>query len=246
MSVCLASSMDGLMEIGAQLLAQTQKNLGRTAENVANMNTTGYKNQIRFNSLIGSVDEGSRVGSIATPAATNLQPGPLKQTGNPLDLALATSGMFHVQVEDQSLYTRNGAFEIAADGRVVTPQNYALQDANGGDIVLRRGPVEFLSDGTVLQNNLPVAKVAVVDVTEEELLPFGGGVYFSMRAASRPELLAEPIVQQGMLEGSNTVLADEMVGMMKAVREAETASRIIQTYDSLLGQAVTTFGRGNQ
>ncbi|MEM9584769.1 MAG: flagellar hook basal-body protein [Pseudomonadota bacterium] len=234
------------MEIGAQLLANTQRTLKGTADNVSNLNTPGYKNSLLFNDLISSQAMPPNGVSNNSDSLHDMSAGALKQTGNPYDLAITSNGMFQVRAGERTLFTRNGSLDVDAEGRLITEQGYALQRAEGGDIFLQQGQVQILPDGTLLQDGLPIAKVGVFDIGANRLTPYAGGVYFSIQGDERPPAVDQPGIEQGMLEGSNTVLADEMVGMMTAVREAETASRIIQTYDTLLDQAVTTFRRGGR
>lgn len=164
-------------------------------------------------------------------------------TGKALDLAVSGDGFFKLRAGDEVFYGRAGAFERSADGVVVDAQGMALQTIGGGDLVLGQGGVEILQDGTVLQGGAPVARIALDRPLRSDLLQRAGGGLFRAPNDAMEEV-ASPAIRSGMLEASNVGMADEMVEMMAALRQAETGSRIVQLYDSLAGQSISTFGQG--
>jgi flagellar basal-body rod protein FlgG len=185
------------------------------------------------------------VGALVTRVRADLAQGKVSNTGNPLDLAIGSDGFFQLRNGDDLFYSRQGQFKLAADGTVVTPQGYALQQAGGGDLVLDGAGVNILADGTVLDGERPVGRIGVfspsagaaVQPLDGSLLRFAGNV---------GEEVAEPHLRQGMIEASNVSVGDEMVTMMASLRQAETGARLVQTYDDLLGRAITAFGQGGR
>jgi flagellar basal-body rod protein FlgF len=140
---------------------------------------------------------------------------------------------------EEILYTRQGQFQRAEDGSMVTPQGYTLQSAEGADLVLSSTAVVILSDGTVLDQGRPVARIASFEPARGSLEPVAGS-YF--RAGEGVEEASGSELRQFMVEASNVAMGDEMVAMMAAMRQAENGARLIQVYDELIGRAVTTFG----
>lgn len=231
------------MAIGSEVLGETQARLAATAENIANLRTPGYKSSMHFN----DIEQFSSANGASLPVSSmpvrSMLGGPLQETGNPLDLALVGNGAFLVQSGGEYFLTRSGRFQRDEHGRVVTMSGHVLQQAGGGDLVIGAGSLKVLADGTVLEDSIPVARIGLFGLEQDAGAQSASGVMFSVNGASS-EVGQGVTIAQGMIEGSNVQLAGEMLTMMEAVRRAEIGSRIVQAYDTLLGQAVTTFGRG--
>jgi flagellar basal-body rod protein FlgF len=169
----------------------------------------------------------------------------MSSTGNPLDLAISGAGFFQLRAGEEIVYSRQGQFRLGPDGTVVTPQGYALQQAGGGDLILERAAVKILADGTVLDQDRPVGRIALFGAAEGGSPHSVSGSIFTI-ADDAVEEIAAPELRQGMVEASNVTLGDEMVEMMAVLRQAEGGSRLVQLYDDLMGRAITTFGQGGK
>jgi len=232
-----------LIELGELMVSSAQRRLEAIAENVSGTATPGYKRALSF-------DEALDVRSTHTvqqPSSgdSDLAAGPLRQTGRALDLALIGEGFFALRGESGSYYTRAGAFERASDGRLISPSGLALQDASGGDIIIESNNPEILADGVVLDNGAPTARIGLFRPSEDARLVSVNGALFQGEGAKMIEA-RQIAVRQGALENSNVELAAEMVDMMAALRRAEAGARVIQTYDALIGQSITTLGRSQR
>lgn len=127
------------------------------------------------------------------------------------------------------------------DGSVVNSQGFVLQ-SDGGDLILKVAAPEILQDGTVLENGLPIGRIAIhLPQDGEQLQPVSGSLFADNGQNLR--MMEAPVLRQGFVEASNVSMASEMVTMMAAMRQAETGAKIIQVYDDLLGRALTTFGQ---
>lgn len=236
--------MSGLIESATAILSASERRLEVVSSNISNVSTPGYKRQISFADLLANVARDT-MGATAMRVRADLSQGKVSNTGNPLDLAIGSDGFFQLRNGDDLIYSRQGQFKLAADGTVMTPQGYALQQAGGGDLVLDGASVEILADGTVLDGERPVGRIGVfspsgggaVQPLDGSLFRFGGTI---------GEEVAEPHLRQGMIEASNVSVGDEMVTMMASLRQAETGARLVQTYDDLLGRAITAFGQGGR
>jgi flagellar basal-body rod protein FlgF len=228
----------GLIELAEITLATAQRRLDAISQNVSNIATPGYKAQVGFQEAISAT--GNREPRVSF--SSNLNAGALRETGRRFDLAIVGSGYFMVRGEDETFFTRNGQFDLDAQGRLLTSQGYALQSSDGGDVMIRRPDAEIASDGTVLEDGAPVSRVGVFNLTRPEGVNGGGELFRAVES----DLQVEPDAQirQGMVEGGNVELANEMIEMMKALRLAEAGARVVQAYDSLIGQSINTFGRG--
>ncbi len=235
--------MSGLIESAAAILSASESRLEVAAHNVSNSSTPGFKRQIGFSQLLAT-----RGADIAQQVAVrrDFAQGKLSPSGNPLDIAVSGSGFFQLRAGDATLYSRQGQFSRAADGTVVTPQGYVLQQAGGGDLVLDHADVKILEDGTVLDGGVPVAKLAVFAPADTAALQPVGESAFAMPGGGAMDLVPDAVLRQGMVENSNVAIGDEMVTMMTALRQSEGGARLVQVYDDLLGRALSTLGQSGK
>ena len=234
--------MSGLIESATAILTGSQRRLEVAAHNVANISTPGYKRQIGFSQLLAPnfPDIAPQQGFAVR---RDFAAGKLSATSNPLDIAIGGDGMFQLRAGDSFIYTRQGQFSRAADGTLVTPQGYVLQQAGGGDLVLDDGAVSILEDGTVLDDGVPVARLTAYAIDDTATLTPVGESYFAAPNGGM-DAVADASFRQGMIEASNVEIGDEMVTMMASLRQSEVGARLVQTYDQLLGSAISTFGGG--
>jgi flagellar basal-body rod protein FlgF len=204
------------------------------ANDLANASTPGYKAdrtaQHSFAELLlQNGRTGATIGSLGTGVSiaqqvTDLGPAALRETGEPLDFAVAGTGFFAVQTEDGQRFTRNGRFMADGEGR--------LTDQLGNLVVGRDGaPVRVAADGTVDARQLGVFEVPNARKAGESL--FTG-------AAAGP---AQGTVRSGALEGSGVDAARTMVDMIASLRAFEAGQRVITTIDSTLQKAANDVGR---
>ncbi|HOS43199.1 MAG TPA: flagellar basal-body rod protein FlgG [Armatimonadota bacterium] len=253
--------MRGLWTAASGMQSQ-QTNLDVIANNLSNVNTTGYKRtRAEFQDLVyqtmmaaGSttgdaarVPSGIQIGLGSRTAATQkvFTPGDMKQTDNPLDLAILGDGFFAVMTPDGTpAYTRDGAFKLDDQGRLVNADGYALEPAI--TIPQNTESITIGPDGTV------TAKVAgqttPVDAGQLQLIRFvnpaglssiGHNLYVPTASSGNAvtgEAGSEGFgrIAQNTLELSNVRVVEEMVAMIVAQRAYETNSKAIQAADEML------------
>ncbi len=229
--------MSGLIDSAAAAMRVSSQRIDNSAINVANISTPGFKRRL------SSADQVQPLfNSTLARIRVDLRSGKVTETSRPLDLAINGDGYFQLRAGDRLVYSRQGAFSIAADGRVVTPQGYVLQQAGGGDLNLDSSNVQIAGDGTVLDGDRPLGRIALFTArTAADIDPIDGSIFGIAEDAAQE--MASPSLRQGALETSNVSLGDEMVSMMGALRGAETGARLVQVYDDLLGKAISTFGQ---
>ncbi|MDV6330552.1 flagellar basal-body rod protein FlgF [Asticcacaulis sp. 201] len=232
-----------------------QRELDISANNLANMNTTGYK----FEELLVNAEPGAPAVNmpIRTPAnfaydngvGRNFTQGTLNQTGAPYDVALNGDGTFFVvNTPKGEAYTRNGAFTLGADGTLMTQQGYVVQ-GEGGPIVLdpQKGEPTISADGIISQMSQGqterVGKLNVVSIANMSDLQKNGDGTFSLtsNAAALPAVDAR--VQQGFLESSNVNPMVEITNLVRINRAYSTLSAIIEQNSQLNRSAVERLGR---
>lgn len=203
------------------------------ANDLANVGTAGYKadrvSQRSFGELLltntrsGQTIGGLGLGSEITKFTTDMRPQALKQTDEPLDLAIAGDGFFAVQTDAGVRFTRNGAFASGPGGTLV--------DQLGNPVLgPGRTPITLAADGTVPATAVGV--FAVPNATKQ------GDALFTGTAAGA----ATGTVQTGQLEGSGVDSAHTMIEMMGSLRAFEASQRAITTIDQTLQRAANQVG----
>ncbi len=240
-----------------------QLNLDVIANNLANVNTTGFKkSKIEFQDLLyqtaraagaeqgggTQLPTGLQVGHGSRPIATSkiFTTGEMSQTGERLDLALQGDGFFEVQLPNGTkAYTRDGAFKTASDGRVTTSEGLVLQ---GGFQPIPAGTsaVSIAPNGEVTLKNATGStnfRITTVRFANPAGLESIGRNLYRETSASGTAEAGSPgengfgEVQQGYLELSNVKVVEEMVNMMVAQRAYEINSKAVQAADEMMQQS---------
>ena len=250
------------LSIAATGMNAQQTNLEVIANNIANINTTGFKRaRAEFSDLLYQVDrlqgvpnrandsivpEGASIGlGVKTTAIRNLHiQGSLVSTGNKFDLALTGTGWFQIEgANGETLYTRAGAFNTNANGDLVTADGYAVQPAitvpaDAVEIVVNKtGQVFARIEGQTALQDLGQLTLATF-ANEAGLAPLGDNL-FQETAASGPANVGVPgdpgyaTVQQGYLESSNVDPVKEITELIAAQRAYEMNSKVIQAADEM-------------
>ncbi len=239
-----------------------QTRLSVISNNLANVNTTGFKrDQAIFQDLIyqnkrqsgGQTTEDSRLPSglsigtgVRVVATEKLHTqGNITQTGNPLDMAILGRGFFQIQQADGSTaYTRDGNFQIDADGQVVTSQGQLLQPS-----ITIPGDAQSLTIGqdgvvTVLAGNsttpTQVGNLQLADfVNPTGLQPLGNNLFAETASSGSPTtgtpgLTGLGTLESGAVETSNVNVVEELVNMIETQRAYEMNSKVISTTDQML------------
>jgi len=225
----------------AGLRAQTQA-LEVIASTVANINTTGYRGQQPvFRSLLAS--SGPLLGDplnhaindfgVLEGTRTDLNTGNLERTGNSLDLAVEGKGFFAIQGQGQTLYTRNGNFQISPKGQLTTKAGDLVLGEDGLPIVMPSGDISISADGTISASGAVSGKLQVAEFVPGTSPIATGNSYYSVPAAAvRPA--TDSNVRQGMLESSNVNSVKAVIDMIAVQRHAEMLERAMTVFSSNL------------
>lgn len=230
-----------ITEVAAQILSRAERRAEVAAQNITNASTPGYRRRIGFEQALaaGAPPFGQPSDS---RDAMDFTAGQLATTGSPTDLAIAGDGFFAVRGDDETLYSRQGQFRRDDAGRLVNADGLALQTLEGGDLIVGAGDFQVSADGVVTRGGEAIGRIALYDFSDRAGLTMQRAGMFAAGGAE-PVRVEQPAVRQGMLEGSNVNMGDEMVTMMEAVRRAETGQRLVNTYDDLMGRALNLFGQ---
>ena len=201
------------------------------ANNLANMNTSGYQGEsMMFVEHLESTEDGKTLSFVQNLGMVrNLNPGPLSPTGNPLDVAIRGEGYFQVETELGPRFTRNGAFTLDAQGRLVTASNDPVMSEAGGEIVipLEARNISIARDGTVSTETGELGRIGVFGFeNEQRLTKVAGGLYDAGEEDAQPN--REAMIEQGVIEGSNIVGVVEMTNLIKTVRKYQSTNKIVE------------------
>ena len=205
------------------------------AQDLANVNTTGYKGQrLAFNEVLANRLPGSeRPGGLVAVGAqkTNLFPGEINVTGSPFHLAIEGDGFFAVRTARGERYTRNGNFTLKSDGTLITPQGDAVL-GDGGLLQITGGKLEVAADGSLRSDEGEVGKLKIVRFADpRQAVKEGSNLFFSSPA--NVQEASDARVMQGGLEQSNVSPIDSMVSMIAIQRQFEVYERAMKLMDSV-------------
>ena len=237
-------------------------NLDVISNNLANVNTSGFKkSRAEFQDLLyetlkpagtsssqdSQVPAGIQIGHGTRPSAVLkiFTPGSMENTGNELDLAIEGDGFFQIILPNgETAYTRDGAFKLDSDGRMVNSDGFALEpemtipsDAVSISVGMD-GTVSVLQAGDSTPSEVGTIELARF-VNPAGLISTGRNLYITSEASGDvstgiPGEDGLGSIAQGFLEMSNVSVVDEMVNMITAQRAYETNSKSIQTADEML------------
>ncbi|GGF47785.1 flagellar basal-body rod protein FlgG [Azorhizobium oxalatiphilum] len=250
------------LAIAATGMNAQQTNVEVIANNIANINTTGFKRaRAEFADLlyqterpqgIPNVDggevipEGAMLGlGVRTVGIRNLHTqGSLTQTGNTLDIAVNGRGLFEITTPDgQTVYTRAGSFNRSATGQLVTSDGYTVNPAiqfpqNATDIQINASGQVYAKIPNQANPQLLGQLVLTNFANESGLEPLGGNLYRETQASGAPiggvaGDVGFGTIQQGYLEASNVDPVKEITELIAAQRAYEMNSKVIQAADEM-------------
>lgn len=247
------SGPEGLRAAGHALLYWQRRQEVNT-HNLANAETAGFRARRVFAQMLE--------GGIPTVGTrTDARVGELRQTGAPLDLALAGEGHFVVQGPDGEKLVRSGSFTLDPDGQIVDGTGNALLGTTG-PLVVPPGPVNIDARGNVSVDGEQVGRLRIVGepaspppVRGEEVLPGSRGAADENDPVGAPARPGEPgeipdelsderiAVRQGYLEESNVSALDALIEMTTIQRSFEAVQTSVRTLDSVMETVANRIGR---
>jgi len=251
--------------------------LNNIALNLANVSTPGYKrdviavrpfdqvldaagfSQVQGTDINNAITDGSAFESLSNiQRLTDMHPGTMKLTGQPLDLAIASDGFFEVTTQNGPAYTRQGNFHLDPRGRLVTAQGYPVAGQNGDIYLTTQTPV-IDPRGVITEPNattgpsatdpgVPVAQLKIMRFDNPKTLErIGDGLMIAAAATTQDATSSvannsDLMVRQGVLENSNVSSMQEMMHLIQTMRHFESMQKIAQGYDEMLGTAIRKLG----
>lgn len=236
------------------LTAQVRQDL--IANNLANINTVGYKgdkpiNESFADTMLYRMTNGQPLGvaNFGTRIAgtvTDFKQGAFRNTNNPFDFAISGDGFFQVRLNDGTIaYTRNGQFARNPEGYLTNQAGEYLLDTdrlpvwvgtNGGDPVVKGNGDIYTTEGDFL------GQIGIAQLDTQTAVKVGDNKWIGEQIGLQP---ANTQIRQGSVEASSVNSVKEMVDMITTLRNYESSQRVITNIDTMLDKAVNSIGNVN-
>ena len=218
----------------------------RTANNLANAGTLGYKRERAFVEVLNEhIDvNGGPHSNRATHQYVDFEAGEMEQTGNRFDFALEGDGFFALTDQDsgETSYTRAGRFRLDDNGMLLSSSGKHVEGEGGPiQIPLEAKTVEFKADGTLMIDGVQAGKLSVVTFEDKSVLERRAAAEFS--SGENESIESTATVHQGFVEHSNAEPLEAMTGMIKHLRLFELQQRMLKGTDENLSQSIRSLGR---
>jgi flagellar basal-body rod protein FlgF len=223
---------------GANAAANRQAIL---SSNLANASTNGFRAQLETYRAVPLNGEGAstRVFAVESSAGFSDLPGQAQQTNRPLDAMTMDKSWFAVQgLDGVEAYTRNGSFEVASDGTLMTASGRVVLDTGGSPITVPAGADVTLSHDGSVSAKVPgqpigvLAKLKQVTPTAEDPLRRGDDGLFRTQSGDALNNDETARLHIGVLEGSNVNVIEAMVGMIQTARQFEAQTKLMTTAEA--------------
>lgn len=228
-------------------MATTAQWMDVISNNLANIGTNGYKADnlafadVMVNNMYANGGRGELLGTLGSgpqsvQSTVDRALGVIKPTGSPLDVAFRTKeGMFAVQRDGQTYYTRDGHFTLNSSGQLVTQDGNPVLD-NRGSIIQSRGKELMVIDtmGGVRQGDNVIAQLGIYESDFQKV----GNNLWAATDGNRPTPMTNPELITGSLESSNVEPVMAMVQLIDVQRSFEMSQKSIQSQDDMTGKLI--------
>jgi flagellar basal-body rod protein FlgF len=247
--------MENTLLIGLSRQAVLRRELDVVANNIANVNTTGFKADSNiFREYLMPVARAERFTgsdrllSFVVDRATwhDFSQGAVQLTGNPLDLALDGKAFLAVNTPQGERYTRNGALQINSDGQLVTNEGHPVLGDNGPivfqiedrDIAVARDGTVTVRESIDAENQAVRGKLRLVSFAQPEKMLKDGSSLYAAPEGAVPEAVVGGAIHQGAIEKSNVRPVIEMTRMMEVSRAYTSIAGMLQQNSDLRRTAI--------
>ncbi len=226
------------MTSAAASLAMLERRQQVLANNLANVNTSGFKREMVFAQLVGDA-------VAATSTRVDLSEGTVSESNNPLDLAMEGEGFFVVDTANGERHVRGGNFRLDPEGRIVDNSGNALLAEQGAIVVPPKSTGALTIDGTgmVSADGRELGRLRVERIAAGANPQHEGGVRFLPDVSREPVPPVERRIKQGFIEESNVNPMDAMTSMLQVLHRFGAAQKTISTLDAVRGIAVNELGK---
>ncbi len=244
--------MQSGLYVGISSQIALERRLNTIADNMANMNTVGFRStEVKFDEVLSKTqnDLNAKVAFVTQGNDyLSTRTGELQRTGNPLDFAIKGDAWFAIGTPAGQVLTRDGRLTMDEAGQLRSSRGYPVLDAGGAPIQLNRdgGPPTVGADGIIMQNNQPVATLGLftADISKGFVRYENEGVI----PTDNPQPVLEGMqnsVVQGYVEQSNVNGIGEMTQLIQVNRAFESISALMRDSENSMSSAIKTLGGSN-
>ncbi|HYW34254.1 MAG TPA: flagellar hook-basal body protein [Balneolaceae bacterium] len=244
--------MIGRLKQSMQAMEMLMKAQNVTANNLANINTPGYKAENLFYHAYKDKINGRTVATPEPYQNMDMRQGSLNKTGNPYDFGIQGPGFFEVRKNGQTLLRRSGHFRLNAKGYLVDKQGARVMGSSGPvqlPTLVNNGSnqsnnVKVAKDGTISINGEDYGQLKLVQVSNKQKVERLGNSYYSapQNVISKSNV-ADSKILQGYQEASNVNPLTGLVNMTKNMRLFQTQQRAMRSMDKMLSQVTNKLGK---
>ena len=231
--------MENGLYIGLSRQMALQKKMDLVANNIANVNTPGYRaDKMLFEEYIykTNTENQEKISMVLDYGQfKDTAIGPMTHTGNPLDVALDGPGYMMVETPEGTKYTRAGNFTINNEGILVTPAGNAVLNNGEGQITIPEGAKEIVITGTgeIVTDQGAVGQIGIVEFGNAQMLKSTGDGYYRVEGGEVSTPAERTVMKQHMLEGSNVKAVLEMTDLIEISRQYQSNQRALQNEHEL-------------
>lgn len=224
--------MENTLYIGLSKQVTLRENMDIIAQNVANVNTPGYRaqNMVFAEYIVDPARMPEDISMVLDYGQYQMtDPGSIKETGNPFDIALVGNGFLGIETPAGTRYTRAGNLIVDQDGILRNQRGMAVASEGGGEITIPRDAKEVTIDkkGNISTENGIIGQLMIVEFEHyQNVNPEGNGLY---KAEEEPIPAEGTTVLQGRIEGSNVEAVVEMTRMIDVLREYQAVQNMMQS-----------------
>jgi flagellar basal-body rod protein FlgF len=223
-----------------------QRRLETIANNVANMNTAGYRaDSVRFEEQVAKAGDNDLSYVSSGANFISKRSGPLIRTESRFDVAVQGEGWFSVNQGGQTIYTRDGRFQLSETGDLINVNGAQVLDAGGAPIQLdpSGGPPEISGDGMITQNGRQTGAIGLFALDSSAALTRAGSSGFTSDTPGVPVLdFTTNGIVQGAIEGSNVNPIEEMTKLIALTRNFDNVANEVTKSETSLTDAIKTLG----
>lgn len=241
--------MDNSLYIAISKQKALQQQMNLVANNIANMNTSGYRAQhVLFEEVLRDQDS---IADVNDPISLvhnygqydDTSAGAVNVTGNTLDVALQGPGFLGVLTEGGIEYTRAGNLSVNAQGELITASGFRVASQGGAPIIIPEGETQITieKNGAISTPDGEVGSLMISEFDDYQLMtPQGNGLY---KTEGQPRPATETTAIQGAIEGSNVNPIMEMTRMIEISRKYQSTQRFIQNEHDMRSDSIKKLAR---
>lgn len=238
--------MDNASYVSLSRQAGLMRELNIIANNIANLNTTGFRREsVLFAEHVDRLEQGDPALSIATMDRRyiDFSEGEIRTTNSKFDFAIQGEGFFLIETEEGPRLSRAGSFSLNANGELVNADGRRVLDEGGGALVIPPDAMDVTvsSDGAISVDGQPVGRLGVVTADPAGLVREGNNLF---RAEQGYQPADGAKVIQSALEGANVSAVTEIAHLIEVQRTYEAGQKFLEQDDSRIRSAIRALGQG--